>query len=91
MRPWKTQVTRWSTSSSSNGQPARLRCAQDANLLGEFLARAAGHSGDYVTWKSNEPAFILATSGTTAKPKLAIHTHGGYQVHIHSMGSGCLT
>ena len=36
--------------------------------------------------ESNEPAFILATSGTTAKPKLAVHTHGGYQVYIHSMG-----
>ena len=35
--------------------------------------------------EANEPAFILATSGTTAKPKLAIHTHGGYQVHIVSM------
>ena len=36
--------------------------------------------------EANEPAFILATSGTTAKPKLAIHTHGGYQVHVHAMG-----
>jgi acetyl-CoA synthetase len=35
--------------------------------------------------EANEPAFILATSGTTAKPKLAVHTHGGYQVHITSM------
>jgi acetyl-CoA synthetase len=52
----------------------------------EFLASAAGQSSDYVPMESNEPAFILATSGTTAKPKLAIHTHGGYQVHIHSMG-----
>lgn len=52
----------------------------------EFLAQAPGHSGAYVEMESNEPAFILATSGTTAKPKLAIHTHGGYQVHIHSMG-----
>jgi len=52
----------------------------------EFLAGAPGHSGGYVEMESNEPAFILATSGTTAKPKLAIHTHGGYQVHIHSMG-----
>ncbi|MBL8095599.1 MAG: AMP-binding protein, partial [Anaerolineales bacterium] len=32
-----------------------------------------------------DPAFILATSGTTAKPKLAVHTHGAYQVWIHSM------
>jgi acetyl-CoA synthetase len=39
--------------------------------------------------EANEPAFILATSGTTAKPKLAIHTHGGYQVHIASMGRWC--
>ena len=39
--------------------------------------------------EANEPAFILATSGTTAKPKLAIHTHGGYQVHIVSMGKWC--
>ncbi|HKH98001.1 MAG TPA: acetate--CoA ligase [Candidatus Sulfotelmatobacter sp.] len=52
----------------------------------EFLAGAPGHSSEYVEMESNEPAFILATSGTTAKPKLAIHTHGGYQVHIHSMG-----
>jgi acetyl-CoA synthetase len=35
--------------------------------------------------ESNDPAYILATSGTTAKPKLAIHTHGGYQVGICSM------
>jgi len=36
--------------------------------------------------EANEPAYILATSGTTAKPKLTVSTHGGYQVHIHSMG-----
>jgi acetyl-CoA synthetase len=52
----------------------------------EFLTHAAGHSGDAVPMEANEPAYILATSGTTAKPKLAVHTHGGYQVYIHSMG-----
>jgi acetyl-CoA synthetase len=52
----------------------------------EFLSSAQGHSGNYVPMEANEPAFILATSGTTARPKLTIHTHGGYQVHIHSMG-----
>jgi acetyl-CoA synthetase len=52
----------------------------------DFVAGAAGHSGDYVSMESNEPAFILATSGTTATPKLAIHTQGGYQVHIAAMG-----
>jgi acetyl-CoA synthetase len=39
--------------------------------------------------EANEPSYIIATSGTTAKPKLAIHTHGGYQVHICSMGRWC--
>jgi acetyl-CoA synthetase len=52
----------------------------------EFLAGGAGHSGEHEVLESNEPAYILATSGTTAKPKLAVHTHGPYQVHIHAMG-----
>jgi acetyl-CoA synthetase len=51
----------------------------------EFLALAAGQDSGHVAVESNEPAYILATSGTTAKPKLAVHTHGGYQVHIRSM------
>jgi acetyl-CoA synthetase len=55
----------------------------------EFLAGGVGHSGDWIRLEANEPAFVLATSGTTAKPKLAIHRHGGYQVHIVSMGKWC--
>ncbi len=51
----------------------------------DFLQAAQGHEGGYVAMESNEPAYILATSGTTAKPKLAMHMHGGYQVHIYSM------
>jgi acetyl-CoA synthetase len=55
----------------------------------DFMARGPGQSGDCVPMESNEPAYILATSGTTARPKLAVHTHGGYQVHICSMGRWC--
>ena len=55
----------------------------------DFLDRGAGHNGDCERMEANEPAWILATSGTTAKPKLAVHTHGGYQVHIVSMGRWC--
>jgi acetyl-CoA synthetase len=55
----------------------------------EFLDRGTSASGEAVPVESNEPAFILATSGTTATPKLAVHTHGGYQVFIHSMGRWC--
>ncbi len=51
----------------------------------DFLAGGRGQSGEFVSMESNDPAFILATSGTTAKPKLAVHTHGGYAVHIASM------
>jgi acetyl-CoA synthetase len=50
-----------------------------------FLAGGDGQASDYVALESNEPAYILATSGTTARPKLAVHTHGGYQVYIHAM------
>jgi acetyl-CoA synthetase len=54
-----------------------------------FLERGAGHSGDVERMEANEPAFMIATSGTTAKPKLALHTHGGYQVYMSSMGKWC--
>lgn len=52
----------------------------------DFLALAEGQDTGYVALEANEPSFILPTSGTTAKPKLVVHTHGGYQVHIRSMG-----
>jgi acetyl-CoA synthetase len=55
----------------------------------DFLRGGDGHDSSHVVMESNEPAFILATSGTTAKPKLAIHTHGGYQVHVATMGKWC--
>jgi acetyl-CoA synthetase len=51
----------------------------------DFLARGGGQSSDWTSMEANEPLFILATSGTTARPKLAVHTHGGYQVHVFSM------
>jgi acetyl-CoA synthetase len=51
----------------------------------DFLAKGDGQDGSHVELEANEPAYILATSGTTAKPKLAVHTHGGYQVYIYSM------
>ena len=55
----------------------------------QFLSKSEGHSNEYTSMEANQPAFILATSGTTAKPKLVVHTHGGYQVGIHSMAQWC--
>jgi acetyl-CoA synthetase len=69
-------------------EPAPMERGRDLTWP-EFLDRAAGQRGDWVEMEANEPAFILATSGTTAKPKLAIHVHGGYQVHVHAMGRWC--
>jgi acetyl-CoA synthetase len=51
----------------------------------EFLALGKGQDDGYEVMEANEPAYILPTSGTTAKPKLAVHTHGGYQVHTWAM------
>jgi len=56
---------------------------------GDFLRHGEGQDSSHAVMEANEPAFILATSGTTAKPKLAIHTHGGYQVHVAAMGKWC--
>ncbi len=73
--------------SRAGGEPAHA--GRDMSW-DEFLARGEGESGDFVRMEANEPAYILATSGTTAKPKLAVHAHGGYQVGIHAMGRICM-
>lgn len=52
----------------------------------QFLDSGRGFSEDLEQMEANEPAFILPTSGTTAKPKLVVHVHGGYQVWIRSAG-----
>lgn len=52
----------------------------------EALEEGKGAAADVVPMESNEPLFILYTSGTTAKPKGTVQTHGGYQVHIYAMG-----
>jgi acetyl-CoA synthetase len=36
--------------------------------------------------RADEPAFILHTSGTMAKPKGTVQPHGSYQVYIYAMG-----
>ena len=51
----------------------------------EFLDRGKGMNADFVPMESNEPLFLLPTSGTTAKPKITVQNHGGYQVYVDSM------
>jgi acetyl-CoA synthetase len=52
----------------------------------DFLALGEGMSGDVEIMESNEPLFLLPTSGTTAKPKVTVPVHGGYQQYVYSMG-----
>ena len=52
----------------------------------EAIDAGLSESSDHVPLESNELAFILHTSGTTAKPKGTVQPHGSYQVYIHSMG-----
>lgn len=54
-------------------------------LWEDFLSQGRGFSSDFVEVESNEPLFLLPTSGTTAKPKVTVQKHGGYQVYIYSM------
>jgi acetyl-CoA synthetase len=65
--------------------PAPLEPVRDLTWTA-FLEQGSGRPDDHAVMEANDPAFILATSGTTARPKLAVHTHGGYRVHIHAMG-----
>ena len=51
----------------------------------KFQGLGSGQEAGHVVLESNTPAYILATSGTTATPKLAVHTHGAYQVYVHAM------
>jgi acetyl-CoA synthetase len=53
---------------------------------GEAVDAGRSASSDHVPVESNELAFILHTSGTTAKPKGTVQPHGSYQVYIHAMG-----
>ena len=53
---------------------------------GEALGAGKSANSEFVPVESNELAFILHTSGTTAKPKGTVQPHGSYQVYIHAMG-----
>lgn len=46
----------------------------------EFEEMGKGFDDSYIPLESNEPLFIMCTSGTTAKPKPVVHTHGGFQI-----------
>jgi len=69
-------------------EPTPMQAGRDLEWE-QFLALSEGQSNTHEVMEANEPAFILATSGTTATPKLAVHTHGGYAVHVRAMADWC--
>jgi acetyl-CoA synthetase len=55
-------------------------------LWEEALEKGKGIRADVEKVRADEPAFILYTSGTMAKPKGTVQNHGGYQVYVYAMG-----
>ncbi|NIP67205.1 acetate--CoA ligase [Candidatus Bathyarchaeota archaeon] len=52
----------------------------------EVLDEGEGIDTEAARMEADELAFILHTSGTTAKPKGTVQPHGSYQVYIYAMG-----
>ena len=70
------------------GEPQGLKAGRDLTWE-QFLELGDGQTDGFEIMESNEPAYILATSGTTGKPKLTVHTHGPYQVGITASARVC--
>ncbi len=52
----------------------------------QAVENGEGQSSEFEKMDANDPAFVLYTSGTMAKPKGTVQRHGSYQVYIYAMG-----
>jgi acetyl-CoA synthetase len=52
----------------------------------EAIQKGQGVAAPVERMRAEDPAFILYTSGTMAKPKGTVQPHGSYQVYIYAMG-----
>jgi len=55
-------------------------------LWEEAIEKGKGINAEVEKMRADEPAYILYTSGTMAKPKGTVQPHGSYQVYIYAMG-----
>jgi len=55
-------------------------------LWEDAIEKGKGVSAEVERMNAEDPAFILYTSGTMAKPKGTVQPHGSYQVYIYAMG-----
>lgn len=83
--PFKDQVKTVVVLAHEHGEGVPMKEGRDL-YWSEFLAKGEGFSCECIVMESNEPLFLLPTSGTTAKPKITVQNHGGYQVYCYCMG-----
>lgn len=60
-----------------------INMKQNRDYYWHDLKLDASADCEAVALESEDPAFILYTSGTTGKPKGALHTTAGYNLHTH--------
>ena len=68
------------------GQKDPLMVSGRDMFWNEAVEKGTGVAAEVEQTQAEDPAFILYTSGTMAKPKGTVQPHGSYQVHIYAMG-----
>lgn len=72
---WQRDQVRWSPTDRTTGQMSWQKVVRSA--------KARGIKADCVPVKSNDPVYIIHTSGTTGAPKGVLRDAGGYAVGLH--------
>jgi len=66
------------------GQDVKMEVGRDMWYHELMNMPIANRSCEMEEMDSEDPLFILYTSGTTGKPKAILHTHGGYMVGVYA-------